>query len=275
MHPPGTDSPPDHTDDALLGGRIRYRQPARGYRVGLEAPLLAAFALVRGRRPPKRAVDLGAGPGAVGLCLAHSLSSVRVTLVEPEPFHAALARENVASNGLAGRVEVLEQEASGVDLLLGRGAADLVVSNPPWFDEGAGARATGEAREGARRLDAGELDSFVSAARQLLGYRGRLCVAFPAAGLVPLLQLLAGRGLHPKRLKALHPRLDAPATAVFVEAVAGKPGGLQIEAPWAVRGPGEAYTDEMRRLLWGGATGPGGSAGGGSAGPGEGGAEGG
>ena len=195
--------------------------------------------------------------GAVGLCLAHSLPTLRVTLVEPEPSHAALARWNIAANGLESRVALVEQEASGVDLTLGRGAADLVVTNPPWFDEGAGAKAAGEAREGARRLDAGELDGFVSAARQLLGYRGRLCVAFPAAGLVPLLQLLACRGLHPKRLKALHPRLDAPATAVFVEAAAGKPGGLQIEAPWAVRGPGEAYTDEMRRLLWGGGGGPG------------------
>jgi tRNA1(Val) A37 N6-methylase TrmN6 len=257
MLPPGTDSPPEFTDDALLGGQIRYRQPARGYRVGLEAPLLAAFALVRGRRPPTRAIDLGAGPGAVGLCLAHSLPSLRVTLVEPEPSHAALARWNVEVNGFSGRLDVVEQEAAGVDLALGRGAADLIVTNPPWFDEGAGARAAGDAREGARRLDAGELDGFIAAARQLLGYRGRLCVAFPAAGLVPLLQLLAGRGLHPKRLKALHPRIDAPASAVFVEAVAGKPGGLQIEAPWAVRGPGEAYTDELRRLLWGGKGGPG------------------
>ncbi|RYE85310.1 MAG: hypothetical protein EOO75_17105 [Myxococcales bacterium] len=127
------------TDDALLGGQVRYRQPARGYRVGLEAPLLAAFALPPGRRPPRAIVDLAAGPGAVGLCLGWWRPSARLTLVERDPWHAELARHNVASNALGERSQVIEGDAADCDTRLGRGVADLVVSNPPWFVRGAGA----------------------------------------------------------------------------------------------------------------------------------------
>ena len=33
---------PDTVENALLGGRVRLRQPARGYRAGMDAALLAA-----------------------------------------------------------------------------------------------------------------------------------------------------------------------------------------------------------------------------------------
>lgn len=239
------------TDDTLLGGRLRYRQPASGYRVGLEAPLLAAFAVVAGRRPPRAIVDLGAGPGAVGLCLAVALPSARVTLVEPDAAHAALARENAQQNGFAERISVIERAAQGVDGEVGRGGYDLVVSNPPWFDEDAGARADGDRRQGSRGLEPGELRGILAAGRQLLGRGGRLCLCFPSSSLAALLAELEALGLPAKRLRALHPRAHQPANAVFVEALAGKPGGLVVEPPWFVRTSGDAYTPEVRSILWG------------------------
>jgi tRNA1Val (adenine37-N6)-methyltransferase len=244
------ESPP-LTEDALLGGSIRYRQPARGYRVGLEAPLLAAFALRPGRRPPGTIADLGAGPGAVGLCLAASLPAAAVTLIEPAPLHARLARENAALNGWAGRVAVVEHGAAGVDAVVGRGAFDLVVTNPPWFEQESGPGADGELRQGSRTLVPGELRAFLAAARQLVGRGGRLCICFPVATMPSLLAELARLGMPPKRLRPLHPRATQPANAVFVEALAGKPGGLVLEPPWFVREAGQEYTAEIRGLLWG------------------------
>jgi tRNA1(Val) A37 N6-methylase TrmN6 len=238
------------TDDALRGGRIAYRQPAKGYRVGVEAPLLAAFALPPGRRPPRAVVDLGAGAGAVGLCIAMSVPESRVTLVEREPLAAQLARENVAKNGFKMRVCVVEGELGTQGAELERGGFDLVVSNPPWFDEHAGAPSPDPRRRAARQLAPDALESLALTARQLLGRRARLCVTFPASSVARLLDVLAGQGLVAKRMRMLHPRATEPATAAFVEARAARPGGLVVEAPWFLRGPGEAYTDELRALLW-------------------------
>ena len=55
------------TEDAVLGGRLRLRQPKRGHRVGHDAILLAA---ATGVRAGEQVVDLGAGIGSAGLALA-------------------------------------------------------------------------------------------------------------------------------------------------------------------------------------------------------------
>ena len=52
--------------DAVLGGRLRLRQPLKGHRVGHDAILLAAGVLAK---PGEHAVELGAGVGAAGLAL--------------------------------------------------------------------------------------------------------------------------------------------------------------------------------------------------------------
>ncbi|MCU0659458.1 MAG: methyltransferase [Polyangiaceae bacterium] len=240
------------TEDALLGGRIRYVQPAQGYRVSLEAPLLAAFAMPPGRRPPRTLVDLASGPGAVALCLAHRLPRARLLLVERDALHAHLARENLALNGHEGRGQVLERDALRCEEELGRGVAELVVSNPPWFDRSGGQQeAAGATREASRGLDERGFTPFCRTARQLLGRGGRFCMTAPAAALPAVLQALDETGLVPKRLRWLHPRATAPAHAFFIEAQAARPGGLVVEAPWSARGEGEDYTAELRALLWG------------------------
>ena len=58
---PADDRAGDVTEDAILGGRLRLRQPERGHRVGHDAILLAAACPASAG---ERVVDLGAGVGA-------------------------------------------------------------------------------------------------------------------------------------------------------------------------------------------------------------------
>src|SRR5882672_4568893 len=100
--------PPDLTDDAVLGGRLRLKQPRRGHRFGHDAILLAAACPARAG---ERVVDLGAGVGAAGLALAARIGAVELSLVEIDPTLAALATENAAHNGIAVRVNALDAAA--------------------------------------------------------------------------------------------------------------------------------------------------------------------
>jgi tRNA1Val (adenine37-N6)-methyltransferase len=88
----------------------------------------------------------------------------------------------------------------------------------------------------------------VEAARALSARRARACFVYPAAELATLLATVRAAGLEPKRMRAVHPTLDAPARLVLVEVLAGKPGGLVVEAPLVERA-GAAYTPEMREIL--------------------------
>ena len=67
------------SEDAVLGGRLRLRQPLAGHRVGHDAILLAA---ATEGSAGEHAVDLGAGVGAAGLALAARVAGLKVTLVE-------------------------------------------------------------------------------------------------------------------------------------------------------------------------------------------------
>ncbi len=237
-------------EDALLRGRVPLRQPARGYRVNVDALWLAAFA--RASRPAARALDLGAGVGAVGLVLAVSQAAERATLLEIDAALSTLAGENARGCGVADRVEVCE-----ADLLRGLPrelwhAFDLVVANPPYGLEHA-TRPIADARKARARVGAsGTLEAFVRASRAALGAAGRACFVYPAGELARLLVGLREVGLEPKRLRMVHPLVDRPAAVVLVEAKPARRGGLRVAAPLvAMRAPGE-WTDEARAILEGG-----------------------
>ncbi|MBI2388857.1 MAG: methyltransferase [Deltaproteobacteria bacterium] len=233
------------TRDALLGGRIPYRQPARGYRVALEAPMVARFAIDGRRRPFEHAVDLGSGPGAIALMLTATGWAARATAVEVDATHAELAAENA-------RGQPIEVVHADVRHLPPIAPADLVIANPPWFETDQGAVAPEPSRAAARAFVHGALQSFLTAARKLLGPRGRLVITLPASRTTELFDALERSGLHPKRARFVHPRPQREAQVVFVEAKPGKPGGLEIGPPWCVRPEhGESYVPETEDALWG------------------------
>lgn len=219
------------TRDTLWGGRVSLAQPARGhgYRVNVDAILLARFAAVRRARA---AFDLGSGVGAVGLSLLHLDAAAHVTMVEVDDGLASLARDNAEANGWSERVDVLAADVAEV-VRVHRGKADLVVCNPPYVAPGRG-RAPSPARARAR---CGPLDAFLDAARQVAGRRARVCFVYPAIEATTLLAGLRARGLEPKRLCAVHARPKSPARIVLVEASAGRPGGLVVEPPILEAGP--------------------------------------
>jgi tRNA1Val (adenine37-N6)-methyltransferase len=237
------------TRDALLSGRLRLRQPARGegYRVNADALLLARFAARgrEGRAPARVAIDLGAGVGAVGLALLHDGAAARMVLVEADADLAGLARDNVRDNGFEGAAEVALGDALDVSTQY-EGAVDLVVCNPPYAPPGRG-RAPAPAIARAR---VGELDRFVRAARIACRTGGRACFVYAAQEATSLLASLRAVGLEPKRLRAVHPRPEAPARVILVDAAPGRPGGLSVEAPLYEHGF-EADTREARALTAG------------------------
>lgn len=217
------------TDDTLWDGAVKVAQPSRAvgaYRVNVDALLLASFAAAsKPGRSVRRACDLGAGVGAVGLSLVHLGAADHVTMVEVDERLATLARQNAEDNGWASRMLVVPADVRD-ESVVPAGSADLVVCNPPYVPPGRG-RVPSPARARART---GSLDIFVHAARRIAGRRARVCFVYPAIEATTLLGTLRACGLEPKRLRAVY-GASAQARVVLVEAASGKPGGLVVERP--------------------------------------------
>ena len=229
------------TTDGLFSGALLLDQPARGYRVNVDALLLAAFAA---QRHAGVCVDLGAGVGAVGLGLHHLGAVRRVELVEIDESLAALARKNLERAGAPGAVHVANLERGLPAALKQR--ADLVVCNPPFFEP----HASRPAREaGKQRARFGSLTPFLRAAALALRVaRGRAAFVYPARALSTIMLEAEKLGLVAKRLRLVHADAASPARAALIELRLAKPGGLVIEPPlieWSAPGRRSAELAEL------------------------------
>ena len=229
------------TSDTLLDGALRLRQPSRGHRVGTDAILLAAAAPAAG---VGRLIDIGAGVGAVGLALAQRHAGAQVVLVEIDAALATLAGENANLNNLGERVRVIaadfmspaERRKAG----LAAGAADLIVTNPPFF-EPARVRAsadTGRAR--AHVLDesggANPLRRWIVAALALLAPGGCFVMIHRPEALPDFLAACAQR-LGSLAVLPVHPHAEAPAHRLLLGGVKGARGPLRLLPALALHEP--------------------------------------
>ena len=233
--------PPELSDDAVLGGRLRLMQKRRGHRVGHDAILLAA---ATGAHTGDRAVDLGAGVGAAGLALAVRVPGVEVTLVEIDPELSAIAAENIARNALQQRARAVTLDAAATAgefeaFGLAPGMTDQVLMNPPFNDPGRQNVSPDPDRRTAHSAESGLLARWTETAAGLLHSAGVLTLIWRADGLAQALSVLECRfgGIA---VMPVHGRAGQPAIRVLLRACKGSGAPLQIL-------PGLALNDEAGR----------------------------
>ena len=209
------------SEDAVLGGRLRLRQPLQGHRVGHDAILLAAAS---GGRAGEQAVELGAGVGAAGLALAARVEGLTVALVEIDPALMALAAGNARLNALDARVTALCADAEYISALaaagLAAGGSDRVLMNPPFRDPARQNVSPDPRRRLAHVGAPGLLRRWVASAAWLLKPGGVLTLIWPADGLAAVREALAPE-FGALVMLPVHPRPDKPAIRVLVRAVKG------------------------------------------------------
>lgn len=80
---------------------------------------------------PSRLIDLGTGSGAIIVTLLAEWPGARGVACDISPAALAVAGENAARHGVAGRLELIESDwFAGTE-----GRFDLIVSNPPYIAE--------------------------------------------------------------------------------------------------------------------------------------------
>jgi tRNA1(Val) A37 N6-methylase TrmN6 len=246
-----TDTPPsgeEITSDTLRAGRVRIYQPARGARMSLDPVLLDGFL----PPPHGRFLDIGCGAGALSFLLLSRDPAATGVGVELQPRLAALAVRGRDDNGWQQRLDVIAGDVRNVKQMgdrLGAARFDLVATNPPYRTLAGSRRPPGEERALAHQEIALALAEWVACAARAVRPGGRVAAIFPAERAVELLAALQAHDLVPRRLRAVHPRADEPASRVLVEAERAGRRPLVIEPPLIVHAAGARYTPEVMRLL--------------------------
>lgn len=255
--PVQTRGPDPATDDAFLGGALRLLQPRAGYRAGLDAVMLAASVPAKAGSAPIRVLDVGAGVGTAGLCLARRVETARVVLLEREPELAALARRNVERNGLAERVEVIEADISqpAADLAalgLVADSFDHVIANPPFHRTGAGTPSAVALKAGAHAMPEADLAHWARFMARMATAGACATLVHKAEALGDVLAVLDGR-FGAIKVLPLHPREGEPAHRVIVQGLKGSRAPLTLLAGMVLHGPDNAFTPKADAILRAGA----------------------
>ncbi len=232
-------------ENALLGGRVRLRQPAKGYRAGMDAALLAAAVAAA---PGERVIEAGCGAGAVLMQIAARCPGVALTGLERDPAMAALARENATLNG--ADAQIVEGDVAAGFRALDLPLFDRAVSNPPFFDDPGALRAPAEGKRGAWMADDG-LKAWTTFLLKSVREGGRIAVIHRADRLADLLALL-GETAGSFAVRGIHPYTDEPAKRVLVQAIKTGKAPLRLLPPLVLHDrSGAKHTAEAEAILRG------------------------
>lgn len=235
------------TEDRLLDGRIRLRQPARGYRAGLDAALLAAAC---DAQDGERVLEAGCGPGAALLAAAARRPGASFTGLERAPEALALAGQNVDLNGMSDRIALVPGDVGQPFARLGLPPFDLVMANPPFFDDPTALRAPAPEKSAAWMAEGG-LGAWTGFLLKAVREGGRVILVHRADRLADILSLLAPKA-GSMQVRPIHPFEDAPAKRVMVRAVKTGKAPLRLLPPLVLHSrDGAKHRAEVEAILRG------------------------
>ena len=230
------------TEDGFLGGRLRVRQFVRGFRSGLDAVMLAAAVPARSG---DTVLELGSGAGVGSLCLAARVPGCAITGVETDADLVALANDNAAANGMAGRVRFGEADVLKLSQEV-RADFDHVFCNPPFHD------AEGEASPDASRAqalqDSGTLQEWVRTGMKRTASNGTFTVIVRADRLNQVFDALPDNGVI---VFPLWPKRATPAKRVLIQLRRGKRVLLALLPGLVLHETNGRYTPEADAILRG------------------------
>ena len=264
---PATHDLTETTDDAFLDGAVQILQPKSGYRAGLDAVLLAAFAQALCRsagstatefeagkdEPPIKVLDVGSGVGTVGLCLASQVRKLSVVLLERDPALANLARENIKRNNFSksaravvGEVGCSNDELSAMNLV--PNSQDIVAANPPYYPAGSGTPSVSETKARSHMLHKSQLDDWCRFMARMAKPGGWLVMVHKAEALREVLANFAVRAGNLKVLP-IHPRKNEPANRIITAGKNGSRGALTLLPGFILHMCDNDFTPEAEAIL--------------------------
>jgi len=229
------------TDGHLLGGRVLYRQPAQGFRSGIEPVLLAASVSVR---TGELVLEAGTGAGAGLLCLSHRVPGVRAVGVEVNPTMSAIAMSNAQRNGFGG-IDIVTGDIASAPLPR---TFDHAIANPPYHPPD-GSVSPEASRELAKRGSQALIDVWIGRMSGLLRRRGSLTLIVPAWLIPRCLTAMADSHSPCAAIFPLWPRIGRPAKLALLRGIKDGRGLMRVLPGLVLHQPDGSFTGETQAIL--------------------------
>lgn len=227
--------------DYIYRNRLKIIQSKERLAFSIDSVLLARFVSVK--RTRGRMLDLCSGNGVVPLVLTMR-SEVPITAVEIQADVADMAKRSVQMNGLTEQIDVRVFDLKTIKDEMPHGTFDVVTCNPPYYQDSL--KNDAKPFTIARHEEACTIYDVAQAAAYALKHKGKAAFVFRPERIHELFQACATAGLEPKRLQYIHPKQEAQANIVLLEAVKGGKHGVTTLPPVFVYENGEHTTSFTR-----------------------------
>lgn len=212
--------------DSFLGGNLLIEQPMNGYRAGMDAVLLASAAASRSK---SNICELGCGVGVALLgAISLSVGQIQNALgIEIDLEAANLFSQNISRNLMEGRVKMANLDGLRLNSEFSD-KFDLVISNPPFFDDESSIRGPNASRKTAYIIGA-PLEKWIVAMLRLAKPKGQILLIHRADRINDILAALKNRA-GDIRIFPIRPNSSTAASRIIVCATKASRAPSQIFA---------------------------------------------
>tara|TARA_Y100001970_G_scaffold294373_1_gene452142 strand:+ start:45531 stop:46316 length:786 start_codon:yes stop_codon:yes gene_type:complete len=217
------------TENTLLDGKVRLKQPETGFRVTSDSVFLAAAV---NAASGDRVLEVGCGSGAASLCLMSRVREIRVVGIEIDPRLTHLAQDNLSLNGFGEYFEAITADLVKPPPRLTPHSFDHVFGNPPYFLPDKGTLPSGDLRIKAQTEGSVNLAAWVSFSLRMAKPGATITLIQSTERLGEILDILSKRAgdilLCPLWSKNPLSTSSSSAKRIIVQARAGIMGPMKL-----------------------------------------------
>jgi len=235
----------ERVDNLHIEG-LKIIQNKKYFRYGIDAVLLAWMAGEKAKYNNKIA-DLGTGSGIIPILLANSGMKM-IHGLEIQESIADMAQRSVSLNGLDAEVNILVGDIKEPPKFFVNETYDMVVSNPPYMNEGEGHASPVREVAIARHEIFCSIEDVSKTAAELLKMKGKFYLVHRPHRIVDIVCSMRQNRIEPKRIILVRPYLGKDPNMVLIEGVKGGNPGIKFEEEIVVYDEDGKYTQQILKI---------------------------